>query len=340
MMAATTTTTGPWKPLVKPLEGLIKDAGTAYQSDLGSQPYTGSLVAPMSTQQVTGMANHMGVAGMAQPYLNASLANIGTQAANASGMTPAQQAAMGVQQNIMSGTGLTPEQMAAQQRMNAISGGSMLNANPYLDQIIGQNAQDITRAQQMAASGAGRYGSGGFQAVTQNQIGRMASTARAENYARERAAQDAATNAMFGMGQQGITNRGTASTNVYNMGQAGQQQNILNNAALGSAYNNALAPGTTMQQVGQNYQNLAQANINNQKRIFDEKQAQPWKQMGLYSQALQGGSGQGGTSTTPGASPGQTALGYGALGYQVSGGNPLAAGAAALYGYGSEKDWW
>lgn len=184
--------------------------------------------------------------------------------------------------------------------MSDVSKGKFLNSNPYLDQEIAQNADDIERAQNMAASAAGRYGSGGYQGVTQMAIGRMANAARMENYARERAAQDAAAN------------------------------------GLGANYQATLAPGATKMDVGGMYEDLATRQKNDEIRLFNERQNQPWAQMGKYLGIAQGagGSGQGTTTTTAqGPSRISGALGGAISGYGAFGGSPYGALAGGIAGY-------
>jgi len=112
--------------------------------------------------------------------------------------------------------------------------GAFLNKNPYLDAMV-QNALDpITRnyqttvAPQLDASfsGAGRYGSGAMLGQRENaqttlakQLADTSENLYGQNYARERAAQDTASQAyggLYNQAQQLGMQGETAAANIYN----------------------------------------------------------------------------------------------------------------------------
>ena len=234
-------TNAPWGPAQPMLGTIANDALAAYKSGVGSQPYTSSMVVPFSNQTTQGLQGTMGTAHLAAPQFQGAYQQVAGLATN---------------------QGFDPLQQQSVTQLQNIAGGGMLTGNPYIDKVIASTSQDITRAGQMNASGAGRYGSGGYQGVTQRAVGDVSNQMRMANYDKERGYMQDAIGSVFNAGQQRIQNIAALP---------GQMQ---------SAYQASLDPYKSMMGVGGMYEDLASRRIADQKRIFDEQQAQPWAQLG------------------------------------------------------------
>ena len=278
-------TSAPWQPAQPALTNILGDATAAYQSGVGSQPYTSSMVVPFSNQTTRGMQGVMGAAFGAVPQFNNAYQQVAGLAAN---------------------HGFDPLQQQSVDRLQTIASGGMMTGNPYIDQVIGNTSRDIQRSGMLNASGAGRYGSGGYQGATQRAVGDVSSQMRMQNYDTERGYMQSALGDVFNAGQQRIANIAALP---------GQMQ---------SAYQAKLDPYKSMMGIGGMYEDLASRQIADRKRIFDEQQAQPWAQMGKLQQIAQPIGGMGSTQTTAGSTLGST---YGTQ----SGGTSSTEGQAPLW---------
>lgn len=290
-------TAAPWSAAQPLLSTVANDAMSAYKSGVGSLPYTSSMVTPMATQTTQGLQGTMTAANAAIPSLNAAYQNVAGMVEN---------------------KGFDPLQQQSVDRLNNIAGGGMLTGNPYIDQVIANSSRDIQRAGQMNASGAGRYGSGGYQAVTQRQVGDMSAKMRAEDYARERGYMQDAIGSVFNAGQQRISNIAALP---------GQLQ---------SAYQATLDPYKSMIGVGGAYEDLATRQAADQRRIFDETQAQPWSHIARLQGIANPMASLGGTTTNTGSTTGTT-VAAGTQGSSTTAGQAplwqrLLGGAVAGYG--------
>ena len=131
----------PWAPTIPGLQMGINSANQAFQSGVGSQPYTASMVTPFSAPTTQAFGNIQHRANAWQPYFNR----------------------MGEQVGALQGQGgMDALTRLSAQQLAPIASGQAMQQNPYLDEVINRSAADITGAQNMAASAAGRYGSGGY----------------------------------------------------------------------------------------------------------------------------------------------------------------------------------
>lgn len=157
--------------------------------------------------------------------------------------------------------------------------GNFLNSNPYLDQMYGQAAGQMTRAFNegvlpniSARFGmSGRSGSGLFANAVdsasnslQQNLGGLASNIYGQNYANERQNQMGALGMVPGMTQ----------NSFYGL-----------NQALGA---------------GQLYDAQNQAQLTDKVNRFNFTQMEPWQRLNLYQSAITGGNAGGGSSTTTG----------------------------------------
>jgi hypothetical protein len=171
--------TDPWAPAQPGLQSILQRAGQ-YGQDTG-----------MFTPTFSGYTQDA-VAG---------LGNLGRQPSQAAGMytTAANTAAGGLD----TGYGV----MAANAR------GDYLNANPYLDRVIGTTQQNTADAVNRQFSGMGRYGSGAHTGVLTKELGNIEANARLSNYNTERSNQNTAADnlARFGLGAGDIAGQASAA---------------------------------------------------------------------------------------------------------------------------------
>lgn len=304
-MEATGETSSSIYPAVSDILGWGK-----YLAESGSswQPYTGSTVTPYSDQTMQALDSAQSTATSAQPYLNQQVANV-SGVANDGGLNTLQDQQVSQLQQMQGGTGLnsmqqqaysalTPttnglntEQQQALGWLQPIAGGSMMEGNPYLEDMIKKSADDIRYQTGLSASGMGRYGSGGHEGVLADSIADMTTGLRYQNYMDEAARRDAAINSYAGLGTTGAQQRTDALGQQFGMGSTGQQQvmdattalygigqqqrdNVLGGTqALLDAYYASLAPSQTMLGVGQAYEDKYGQTLADQQRIFEESQA-------------------------------------------------------------------
>jgi hypothetical protein len=309
----------PWGPAQPGLAMGINAANSAFQSGTGAQPYTASMVTPFSQPSMDAFNSMTNTANASQPALTNQFNTMAAQAAQG-GLTPLQQEQIGRMQGIAGNeTGLNAMQTKEADWLNPVASGSGLTNNPYLDEVIRRSSSDIAGAQNLMGSAAGRYGSGGHEAALQKSIADMAAPLRMQDYQMQQQRMDQAIRDYGTLGTTGFGQRTGAINNLFNAGQTQQGNVIANNAALQNAYQGALAPADTLRSVGQNYESLMANQINDQRRIFDEMQNQPWKQIGLLSAGLQGNIPSGaGTTVGTSTAPGGTRLG-GGLGGALAG---------------------
>jgi len=118
--------------------------------------------------------------------------------------------------------------------MSANARGDYLNANPYLDSVIGNSQQNTADAVNRQFSGMGRYGSGAHTGVLTKELGNIEANARLSNYNTERNNQNTAAGALaqYGLGAGGIAQQGTAAEAqmLAYLQQSGQMQDSMDMA--------------------------------------------------------------------------------------------------------------
>jgi hypothetical protein len=288
-----TATSEPWKEAQPALKTAVGDATKLYKSGVGFQPYTGSTVVPYAQQTMQGMNAMQGAAEGAQGAFNQNFQNVG-QAVGQGGLNELQR------------------QSVAQ--LQPFANGSMLNGNPYLDQMISRGAQDIGSQTNLLAGQAGRYGSGAHTGVLAREIGDMANTMRYNDFNTQQGRQMDAIGSIFNAGQQQYNNQ------------------MQGTGALMDAYGGMMAPGQTMQGIGANYEDLATRTMNDQLRIFNETQNAPWAALERLNAVASGAGTLGNTQQTTAQGPSRLSSG---LGGALGGGTlfgPLGAIGGGLLG--------
>lgn len=344
---ATTTTTNsePWAKAQPALERGLKDAENLYASGVGSQSYTGSTVIPFSQQTQKGMATitqnadrNMGGQGLQGQYQNI-IDNGGYTAPQQQAMNTLGRFGQG-DANVNTGVIDTLGQRAwgpsyTEQNLSDIASGGMLNrSDPNFERALGRASDEAANQVNMGASAFGRYGSGVHQGKVARTVGDLQANARVGQYNQERANQMAANqmldtqrqanlNTALGaaqssanIGLQNNAQRMGALQQYFNAGQQGMSN-------IGDAYAGMMAPARDMMGVGSMYEDLAGRLKNDELRIFNEMQNQPWNQLARLNGIASGAGQMGGSGTStaqvPGQSPFATALGYGATGLGLLG---------------------
>lgn len=290
----TSTSSEPWKAAQPAMKLGLEDATKLYKSGVGSQPYTGSTVVPFAKQTTQAMNDMAKNASSWQGELRNNFSNVWGNASNG---------------------GLNELQMGSVDKLKAMADGSMMNGNPYIDQVIGNTSDDIGKSSNLMASAAGRYGSGGHQGVIADAVGDVSSRMRMQNYDTERGYMQDAIGSLFNAGQQ-------------------QQNNInANTGALSSAYDLAMKPGQTLMDIGGMYEDLQGRQMNDQMRLFNEKQNQGWNQIGRLNAIASGAGQMGNTGQTTAQGPNRMGAGLGGAlsGYAMGG--PMGAALGGLGGY-------
>lgn len=159
----------PWAPVRPGLENIITQAGVIGGNTANFQPtYSGTTMRGIDRLEALGQQP-----GVAQNYLS----------------------------NIVNRSGQGFDTGVNQ--LQATAGGGMLGGNPYLDQMLGNNADDIAARVNRQFSGAGRYGSAAHTGELTRNIGNMTTQARVGNWTNERNNQLNAANQLYGGGFQG-----------------------------------------------------------------------------------------------------------------------------------------
>ncbi len=252
-----------------------------------AQPALKTGLADAETLYKSGVGGQVYTGSTVVPYANQTMQGFGDIQNNASANMGGQGLSGQYQGIIDSGGYNAPQQQAMQGWQQQATGAFDPNSNPAFQQVLKQSQDAARDYVDQGAASAGRYGSGIHQQTMGNTIGDL-------------------TSRMVGNEYQNWQNRGDAARqNMFSGGQTAQGN-------LGAAYQGMGAPAQDMITLGGAYEDLATRQMNDQLRIFDAAQNNPWDQLGRLN-AVASGSGQYGTSTTtaPGPNPFAQAVGGG-----------------------------
>lgn len=269
----TTSSSEPWPGSQDALKMGLAGAQNLFNAGIGGQVNTTPTVIPWSSQTMQGANN----------IQNNATANSGGRGLS------------GQYQGIINSGGYNSAQNDALANTRSLA-NSTYSISPELQKVL--DAQSSQAADQVNASvsGAGRYGSAVHQGNLASTIGDLTNRTVYNDMSNWQGRRDAANSSLFGMGQQGISNLGTAYTGIN-------------------------APNQDLMTVGGLYEDLATRQKNDELRIFNETQNKPWEQISRLN-AIASGAGQMGgtqTQTSPGQNPFLTALGYGSSGLGLLG---------------------
>lgn len=267
----------PWAPAQDALKLGIKDATSLYNNKSGFKPFGKSLVVGHSAKTQEGMG---GIENSANAF-GADLAK-----------------PLGFNTGVLNSGGWnTPQLNAMNNSANVASGAELFGANPGFQRILSGTLGDVREGVNRNASAMGRYGSGTHQDVLQEGLADVSARMRSDEYERQLGRMDVANQQLFGMGQQGIGNQAAASDQMA------------------SSYNLMQQPYRDLMGVGQMEEDLAAAQLQDELRVHQEAQAEPWDRL-LALQGIATGAGRvGGSSSAnqtvirPGTSPFQSIAG-------------------------------
>jgi hypothetical protein len=299
------------------LETLGADIETAYaEGALKPKTPDFSTVVPYSQPTQQAMAGMFDVAS--QGNASASLANQGLEGIlQGGGLTGQQQGMIGNLARSADGSYRPEAAIGVSQNMNTAAGNN-LNGNPYIDQMISDNATTMGTAITDQMGTIGRGGSGTHQKTLADSIGQMASGIRSQNYNMERANQMSASNALLSGAQAQDSLANNAAGSAFNAMQTGNQ-NVFTGGQLSPAmYAAQLAPYDTMLQVGSMEEDLAARQLDEDLAKFNADHTATLSELNNFGGLLQGVVNNYGTSTAQVSAPNpnyksplEMGLGYG-----------------------------
>ena len=160
--------------------------------------------------------------------------------------------------------------------------------NPYWEQAL-NNQLDRTDDQVNAQfSAAGRYGSGAHTGVLADRIGEARTNAMAQQYNQDIQNQMQGLLGLSNVQGTNITNQGNSALQLGQIYQ-GAQQDSMRAAGMSPAMSQAQYDDIMrVAQVGDAYSAMDQKKLDDSIARWDFLQKQPWQQLGLFGQTLQG----------------------------------------------------
>lgn len=328
------------------MQGIAASAQNLYGSGAGSNVWSGPALAPLSGTTQEGLGFLQNTARNAQATSGVPYQNAISGVANG-GITAGMQQPMNVMSGVANGQnrintggmygGLMGLGLSQNQQPNSVMGniaqnGVMSQDNPYLQQMLDANAARTANRVNSAMSGAGRFGSYAHGDQLARSIGEVNNPILAQAYENDqnRRLQDAGLrlNAASGLadsrradlsGASGLLSglTGVQSQNISNqMGAAG---GLLDNyaraqgqaqqwAAMAPELNNLqYDPANRLMAAGGVMDARAQAELDQQRQLFEQQNAMPWTQLARYQGAVSGLSPlMANAGTTTGTSTGTT----------------------------------
>lgn len=194
--------------------------------------------------------------------------------------------------------------------LNSISGG-----NPYFQQLLDDQTRRTADQVNSQFSGSGRYGSGGHTGVLADRVAQQRNAAMAGQYNQD-------INNQY-QGLLGLSN--VQSTNIGN--QFGASKGLMDfyQGAQDDAFKAALASPTFdesryndighLMGLGSMFEGKENQQLSDSMERFDFSNRQPWNQLGMYAQLLQGfNPGTKTNTTTQGPQPSMLQTGLGGAG--------------------------
>lgn len=261
------------------LTDIASEAKTLYDSGSGFTPYQGSTVVPFSQQTQTALTGMENLANQGAPLVNQASSSV---------------------QGLLSNGGFNSTQQGALNQLQGTASGGYLGPNEYLNKYLDDASNKTANNVNMQFSMGGRYGSGAHTQALANEIGTLRNNAMMQNYATERQNQLAAQNGILGAGTQ---------ANAQLMQAAGMTPEL---------YQASYLPSQMLAQVGSQYEDLSQKQLQSDIDKYYADQQQPFQQLQAYADMINGVSNKYGTTTQAqkggGQSTLQTLLGAGLLG--------------------------
>lgn len=274
----------PWAPSVPYLNQIMQQGQQNYNSGAGSQTWGGALQAPQSQHTQMGINALAGEAYGQQGVAGQPLA-YGQNLIQNNGLTPGYQAPMATYGNVTQQAG---QPTSSATNLAGMASGADAGKDPYMMQMLQDNANLIGNRVASQMSGSGRLGSFGYG----DQMARSITAANApilsNAYNSDKNRQlsasgqiDQSNNAAQAM-QLGAAQ---GQTNALNFG----QQNAANWAGmLPQLQQMSYQPGQMLLGIGGLQDQYKQQGIDAQRQLFEQQQQMPWTQLARYSGAVSG----------------------------------------------------
>jgi hypothetical protein len=274
----------PWAPSIPHLNEIMSSGQQLYEKGAGSQTWGGPLVAsqaPQTTMGINSLTNaansQMGTAGQPAAYGQNLIQN--------NGLTSGYQAPMATYGNV---TQNASQPTSSATNLAGMATGADAGKDPYMMQMLQDNANLIGNRVASQMSGAGRLGSFGYGDQMARSIMAANAPILSNAYNSDKNRQLSAS---------GQIDQSNNAANAMQLGAAQGQTGLLNagqqNAAqwasmMPQLQNMAYQPGQQLMGVGQYQQAYNQQNIDAQRQLFEQQQAMPWTQLARYSGAVSG----------------------------------------------------
>lgn len=276
----------PWAPSVPHLQNIMEQGQNLFNSGAGSQQWGGPLMAPQSSQTQAGINSITSIANQQQQQGDAARPGIyGQNLIQNNGLTSGYDAPMSTYGSVAQNAG---QPTSSATNLAGMASGQDAGKDPYLLQMLQDNADRIGNRVASQMSGAGRLGSFGYG----DQMARSITAANApilsNAYNSDKNRQLSAS---------GQIDQSNNAANATRLGAAQGQTNALNfgqqNAAqwasmMPQLQNMAYQPGQQMLGIGGLQDAYNQQNIDAQRQQFEQQQAMPWTQLARYSGAVSG----------------------------------------------------
>lgn len=274
----------PWAPSVPHLQNIMSAGQNLYNSGAGSQTWGGPLVASQSPQTAMGI-NSLTNAAQAQQGSAGQPAAYGQNLIQNNGLTSGYQAPMSTYGSVAQNAG---QPTSSATNLAGMASGQDAGKDPYMMQMLQDNANLIGNRVGSQMSGAGRLGSFGYGDAMARSITAANAPILSNAYNSDKNRQLSAS---------GQIDQSNNAANATRMGAAAGQTGILNSGQQNAAQwagmmpqlqNMAYQPGQQLMGLGQYQQAYDQQNIDAQRQLFNQQQQMPWTQLANYSGAVSG----------------------------------------------------
>lgn len=295
----------PWAPSVPMLNQINSSAQDLYNSGAGSQTWGGNLVSPLSQPTQMGINSLSNTAQSQIPTAGQPLA-YGQSLIQNNGLTSGYQAPLATYGNV---TANASQPTSSATNLAGMASGTDAGKDPYMQQMLQDNANIIGNRVASQMSGAGRLGSFGYGDAMARSITAANAPILSQEYESDKNRQlsaagqidqsnnaNAATQMGAAAGQTGIANAGSANAAQW-AGMIPQLQQA------------SYAPSQEMLGAGSIQDQYNQALLSAQQNQFNTQQQMPWTQLAKYSGAVSGLApltGSSGTATGNSATSNQT----------------------------------
>ena len=354
--SSSTTTNEPWKPVQDPLKDIYKVTDNLWESGTGPQVFPGDTLAPWSqpTQAgVVGATNEAtsgrGLGGLLNNQFGQAAANGGYNrdmysagqgfeelSAGAGNLDPSRLFGIGGQamndpiRGQINQIGQTGGTNYMKQYTEDMATRGPEGSNPYFQQQLDHQLENVGNKVAGYMSGAGRYGSGAMGSAMADQMGGVAAGALSNQYNADANRRLQAASGIQGASDQGISNQFNANAQDLARNQQGlaaeqaglnvQDANVnrqfqatdklagLGQAGMGNLQAfGQIAPGVDdlryadsdrLLKIGDKVEGYQQQIMDDAKKRFDEQNQLPWQYADMMQQVLQPGMVRFGSSKT------------------------------------------